>query len=137
VDFFSRGALNALASGLAITAPVSESHQCYSAAPKIMFKLCFRPRVLVYEAEGDRVMGWISLTEAARRIRNRSANVHSHDDAGAVIAIRAIYAKREMHEIESIFPGSIGIRKLTSENGARWFEHHRIFSIPNRRKLAA
>ena len=74
-----------------------------------MRKNQFVTRVIVYQAQGERVEGTLSATLAERRVTSGSATVHTRRSRnGVVIAIRNVYHRRKLTEL-SIRPGSFSI----------------------------
>ncbi len=74
-----------------------------------MRKNQFVNRVVVYQAQGERVEGTLTATLAERRIANGSAIIHTRRSRnGVVIAIRNVYKRRPV----SVKIGSFGIDRL-------------------------
>jgi hypothetical protein len=96
-----------------------------------MPQLCFKDKVLVYEAQGDRVSGWIKHTAAARRIYEGSAVVCARDRADTVIAIRAVIVAKQAKDLQSVRPGSFGIHRQHVESGEYSLNGGVVFSHKN------
>lgn len=94
----------------------------------------FVSRVVVYQAQGERVEGTVTALMAERRIAIGAAIVHTRRSRnGVVIAIRNVYRPRPLEELQ-IRPGSFGIARLRVQipknhestlSGGTVFQHHR------------
>ncbi len=92
----------------------------------------FVSRVIVYQAQGERVEGTLSATLAERRIANGSAIVHTRRSRnGVVIAIRNVYHRRPV----AVKIGSFGIQRMRVQipktleatlSGGLVYQHHSV-----------
>lgn len=89
-------------------------------------------RVVVYQAQGERVEGTLSATLAERRIANGSATIHTRRSRnGVVIAIRNVYKRRPV----AVKIGSFGIQRVRVQiphnlestlSGGLVYKHHAV-----------
>ncbi len=106
--------------------------RCSSQPFEPMRKNLFVSRVVVYQAQGERVEGTLSATLAERRIANGSAIVHTRRSRnGVVIAIRNVYHRRPV----AVKLGSFGIQRLRVQipktleatmSGGLVYQHHAV-----------